>query len=145
MRSHGCLPQTNITLRLARPGRPISLVDVLINARETYQFILDTGASQTIVSPELALQMNITDTKMDLIIGAGGATKSSVGILKSLSVGKASLRNIPVIVADIFSALSEATGAKFDGILGFNYLSNFMIEIDYPNRNLWFEEQSNAG
>jgi len=120
-------------------------VDVLINARETYQFILDTGASQTIVSPELALQMNITDTKMDLIIGAGGATKSSVGILKSLSVGKASLRNIPVIVADIFSALSEAMGAKFDGILGFNYLSNFMIEIDYPNRNLWFEEQSNAG
>ena len=144
-RHHGRLPRTNTPLRLARPDRPIPLVDVLINTRETYQFILDTGASQTIVSPELAQQMNITDTKPDLIIGAGGATKSSFGILKSLSIGKASLKNITVIVADIFSALGEAAEAKFDGILGFNFLSNFLLEIDYPNRNLRFKEQPNAG
>jgi hypothetical protein len=40
------------------------------------------------------------------------------------------------IVADIFSALSQAVGTKFDGILGFNFLSKFKIEIDYPNERL---------
>jgi predicted aspartyl protease len=128
--------QTSIPLRLAKPDRPILLVDILINAQETYQFILDTGASQTIVSPELAQRMGIGGTKADSIIGVGGATQSSVGIATSLSVGEASLSNVIVIVADIFSALSQAVGTKFDGILGFNFLSKFKIEIDYPNERL---------
>lgn len=133
-----------VPLRLARPNRPILLVDVFVNAQETYQFTLDTGASQTVVSPELAQQMSIKDIKVDSIIGVGGTTQSSVGILKSLSVGEASLRNITVIVADIFSALSQAVGTKFDGILGFNFLSKFKLEIDYPNESLRFEERVNA-
>jgi predicted aspartyl protease len=135
---------TYVPLRLARQDRPILLVDVLINAQETYQFILDTGASQTVVSPELAQQMSIKDIKADSIIGAGGTTHSSVGIVKSLSVGEASLRNITVIVADIFSTLSQAVGTKFDGILGFNFLSKFKLEIDYQNERLRFEELVNT-
>ena len=143
-RSHDRSMQTYVPLRLARPDRPILLVDVLVNAQETYQFILDTGASQTVVSPELAQRMGMGGTKVDSIIGVGGATQSSVGILKSLSIGEASLSKVTVIVADIFSALSQAVGTKFDGVLGFNFLSKFKIEIDYPNESLRFEEQGYA-
>jgi predicted aspartyl protease len=128
--------QTDVPLRLAKPDRPILLVDVLINAQETYPFILDTGASQTIVSPELAQRMGIGGTTADSIIGVGGAIQSLIGILTSLSIGEATLSNVPVIVADIFSSLSQAVGTKFDGVLGFNFLSNFKIEIDYPNERL---------
>ncbi len=140
-KSHDRSSQTYVPLRLAKPNRPIILVDVLVNALETYQFVLDTGASQTVVSPELAEQMPIKEIKADSIVGVGGPTRSLVGILKSLSVGQASLRNITVIVADIFSALSQAVGAKMDGILGFNFLNKFKLEIDYPNESLRFEEQ----
>ena len=130
--------QSYVPLRLAKPDRPILLVDVLVNGREMYPFILDTGASQTIVSPELAQQMGIGGgATADSIIGVGGAAPSSVGISTSLSVGEACLRNVTVIVADLFSALNRAVGVKFDGILGFNFLSKFRIEIDYPNERLW--------
>ena len=136
--------QAYVPLRLAKPDRPILLVDVLVNARETYQFILDTGASQTIVSPEMAQRMGIGGTTADSIIGVGGATPSSVGISTSLSIGEASLSNVTVIIADIFSGLSKAVGAKFDGILGFNFLSRFKIEIDYPNERLGLLERGRS-
>jgi predicted aspartyl protease len=131
--------QTYVPLRLARPDRPIILVDVLVNSIETYPFILDTGASQTVVSPRLAQRMGITDDQVDSLIGVGGVTQSSVGILRSVSVGEASLKNVTVIVADIFSQLDQAVDAKLDGILGFNFLSRFKLEIDYPNEMLGFE------
>jgi len=138
-KSHHHFPQTCVPLRLARPDHPIILVDVLINAMETYQFMLDTGASQTIVSPRLAQRMGMPDAQADSLIGVGGVTQSSVGTLRSLSVGEASLKNSKVIVADIFSQLGQALGDAMDGILGFNFLSRFKVVIDYPNQKLGFE------
>ena len=137
--------QTYVPLRLARADRPVLLVDVLVNTQETYQFIVDTGASQTVVSPELARRMSIRETNGDSLIGVGGATSSSVGVLRSLSIGEATLRNVQVISVDIFSALSQAIGTKFDGILGFNFLRKFKLEIDYPHERLRLEKQVHAG
>jgi len=125
-----------VPLRLARPDRPILLVDVLVNAQETYRFILDTGASHTVVSAGLAQRMRIGGGKLDSLIGVGGVTQSSVGRLQSLSIGEASLRNVAVIIADMFSAISQAVDIQLDGILGFNFLRAFKVEIDYPNGRL---------
>ena len=131
--------RTYVPLRLATPDRPILLVDVLVNGREINAFILDTGASQTVISPELAQRMGLSEsTAADSIIGVGGVAQSSVALSITLSVGEAYLSNINVIVADIFSSLCRAVGAKFDGILGFNFLSRFKIEIDFPNERACF-------
>jgi predicted aspartyl protease len=126
----------HVPLRLARPDRPILLVDVVVDSEHTFPFILDTGASHTVVSPDLARRAGVRDVQGESIIGVGGATRSSTGVVKSLSVGEALVSDSTVIVADIFSALSEATGASFEGILGFDFLSRFRLEIDYPNETL---------
>jgi len=134
-------PHTSMPLRLARPDRPLILVDVLVNARKTYPFILDTGASQTVVSPLLAGQMGILSTREDAIIGAGGVVGSFAGRLKSLRIGDASLGGVPVIVSDIFSQLIQAVGTDMDGILGYNVLRRFKLIIDYPNARIQFQFQ----
>ena len=41
-----------------------------------------------------------------------------------------------VIVADFFRMLSEAIGAKLDGIVGYNFLRNYQVVLDYPNELL---------
>jgi predicted aspartyl protease len=132
--------QKYVPLRLARPDRPILMADVIVNGREMYQFILDTGASQTILVPKLIQRMGMGgDTTADSIIGVDGATPSSAGISRSLSIGGASLSNVSVIVADIFSALSQAVGARFDGVLGFNFLQyrkTISIKKDFLNQAL---------
>jgi predicted aspartyl protease len=125
-----------VPLRLARSDRPILLVDVVVDTEQTFAFILDTGASHTVVSPELARRVDLRDVQGESIVGVGGVTRSSAGVVRSLSVGEALVSDSMVIVADIFSALNEATGATFQGILGFDFLSRFTLEIDYPNQTL---------
>ncbi len=41
-----------------------------------------------------------------------------------------------VVVADFFSMLSNAIGAKLDGIVGYNFLRNYKVALDYPNEIL---------
>ena len=51
-------------------------------------------------------------------------------------VGGAKVDDMPVVIADFFAVLSEAVGAKLDGIVGYNYLRNYKVVIDYPNERL---------
>ncbi len=134
--SHQADRRTSIPFRLAKPDRPILLVDVLVNAHRTYPFILDTGASQTVVSPNLAQQMKLINTQLGPTIGAGGKVQSSMGRLTSLTLGEAALENMMVVVADIFSALGQAVEASIDGILGYTFLREFKLEINYPSASL---------
>lgn len=131
--------RSNIPFRLASPDKPIILVDVLVNCRERYPFVLDTGASHTLVSPELGQRMSINGLQAGPIIGAGGAVQSSVGTFRSLTLGEASLEQVTVIIADIFSPLRQAAEAPFEGILGHTFLSHFKLKINYPNEFLRLE------
>jgi hypothetical protein len=39
-------------------------------------------------------------------------------------------------MADFFPMLSQAIGAKLDGIVGYNFLHNYKVVIDYPGETL---------
>ena len=41
-----------------------------------------------------------------------------------------------VVVADFFTMLSAAVGAKLDGIVGYNFLRNYKVVIDYLGETL---------
>jgi len=128
-----------VPLRIASPARPVLLVDVLINDRSSWRFFLDTGASQTVISPALAREIGIVTARAGAITGAGGEVQGSVGQVRSLSVGKARRDSLPVVVSDIFSHLSQALGVQVEGILGYDFLSNFKVEIDYHEETVSFE------
>ena len=127
---------STLPLKLARPDRPIILMEVFVNARGSYQFVLDTGASQTVVSPALAEEMSVMSTQQDKVVGAAGAVTSSSATLKSLRIQDVLVEDVQVIVSDIFSPINQAVGTIIDGILGYNLLRNFRIIIDYPNGTL---------
>ncbi len=40
------------------------------------------------------------------------------------------------MIADFFANLSQVVGAKLDGIVGYNFLRNYKVVIDYPNETL---------
>jgi len=122
-----------VPFRLASPDRPILLVDVRINDQEIIPFILDTGASHTIVSPELAQQVGLEGHQSNPVLGAGGAVPASMGRLGSLALGEARSEQVPVIIADIFSGLRQALTAPFEGILGDTFLRHYTLEINYSD------------
>lgn len=134
---------TEVTFRLASATRPVLLVPVFVNGKGPYEFALDTGATTTILSVELARSLGIEGEEKKEGVGAGGRTQVSIAHVASLGVGAAKLENLQVAILDL-NVLSQAAGAKLNGIIGYNYLKNFRVTIDYPQARLRLELPATA-
>jgi predicted aspartyl protease len=132
----GRVAQTEIPIRLANPAKPLILIDVYANGRGPFQFAIDTGTSTTAITPELANELAIDGSSVGPVTTGGAHVEVKAGNLKSFQVGGARLDNLAVIVANFFEMLSNAVGAKLDGIVGYNFLRNYKVVIDYPNELL---------
>jgi predicted aspartyl protease len=51
-----------VTFKLAGAHAPLILVPTFVNGQGPYDFVLDTGASATLLSPELAERLGLTAT-----------------------------------------------------------------------------------
>lgn len=134
--SFGHTAKTEVPIRLANPAKPLILVNVYANGRGPYQFAIDTGTSTTAITPEAARQLGVETSAIGPITTGSSRVAASAGTLKSFQVGGARTDSMPVIVADFFNALSSVVGAKLDGIVGYNFLRNYKVVIDYPNELL---------
>lgn len=128
--------QTEVALRLANPAKPLILVEVHANRKGPFQFAIDTGTSTTAITPELAKKLGVKASPIDPGTTAGAQVAVTAGMLDSFMVGGAKIDKMPVVVADFFAVLSEAVGTKLDGIVGYNFLRNYKVVIDYPNERL---------
>ncbi|HXM74279.1 MAG TPA: retropepsin-like aspartic protease, partial [Chthoniobacterales bacterium] len=124
--------QAEIAIRLAHPAKPLILVDIYANGRGPFQFAIDTGTSTTAITPELAKQLGIKSSPIGPVTTGGAQIDVTAGKLQSFQVGGAKVDNMAVVVADFFAMLSSAIGAKLDGIVGYNFLRNYKVVIDYP-------------
>ncbi|MEY2440026.1 MAG: hypothetical protein QOI34_1411 [Verrucomicrobiota bacterium] len=127
---------TEVPMRLASPAKPLILVEVHANRRGPFQFAIDTGTSTTAITPELAKELGVTSSPTSRGTTGGAPVAVSAGMLHSFMVGGAKIDNMAVVVADFFGALSEAVGARLDGIVGYNFLRNYKVVLDYPNELL---------
>ena len=128
--------QAEVPLRLANPAKPLILVEVYANRKGPFQFAIDTGTSTTAITPELAKELKIKGSPIGAGTTAGAQVAVTAGVLDSFMVGGAKIDGMTVVMADFFSALSEAVGVKLDGIVGYNFLRNYKVVIDYPNERL---------
>lgn len=127
---------TEAAMRLASPARPLILVDVHANGRGPFQFAIDTGTSTTAITPELAKQLGVASSPIGPATTGGAQVEVRGGSLQSFQLGGARIDNLGVVVADFFSRLSNAVGAKLDGIVGYNFLRHYKVALDYPNETL---------
>ena len=137
--SFGRSARTEIPMRLANPAKPLILVDVHANGRGPFQFAIDTGTSTTAITPGLGKVLGVSTSPIGPVTTGGAHVDVATGTLKSFQVGGAKIDNMAVIVADFFEMLSNAIGTKLDGIVGYNFLRNFRVVIDYPGENFRLE------
>lgn len=131
--------KAEIPMRLASPAKPLVLVDVYANGRGPFQFAIDTGTSTTAISPEVAQQLGIDGSPIGPLTTGGSQVNVTAGNLKSFQLGGARIDDLVVVVADFFAMLSQAVGAKLDGIVGYNFLQNFRVVMDYPSEKFRLE------
>jgi len=125
-----------VPFRLAAPAKPLVLVPAFVNGRGPHTFVLDTGASATVLSPGLAATLRIETVAAEPMTGAGGMLQATLGRAGSLTVGGATLEDVAVRVADSLPDLVSAGDTRLDGILGYNFLRHFRVTLDYPGGTL---------
>lgn len=125
-----------ISFKLASVSKPLILVPTIVNGHGPYQFALDTGASRTMLSIELARKLAIETTDDSPVTGGGGQIKILAGKVSSLAVGDAAVRDHAIGAGEFLNMLSKAVGTELDGIIGYNFLNQFKVAINYPQSTL---------
>jgi predicted aspartyl protease len=133
----GSASASSIPFTLA-PSEPLTLLQAFVNAQGPFQFIVDTAAGRTVLSPRLADRLNVRSEKAIVGAGVGGQIPLSRARLDSLTVGDATVHNHAVVIGGFIDAISAAAGAEMDGIIGGNFLNQFHVTLDYPRSRLRF-------
>jgi len=129
----GKIQQKNFLKKLKfRNDGGLILIDVNIE-HKNYIFMLDTGAFSVV--PSSFLELNIL-TKYDEIVktvdASGHIKELELYKLKNLNIQEIEFQNFSVIVDD-FTQQFPLSCLKFDGILGYNFLQNIILSIDYQH------------
>jgi clan AA aspartic protease (TIGR02281 family) len=98
---------------------------VRLNDSRTARFLVDTGASTCVISPDLATALGIEpdrEAKLVLLQTMSGLTSGLVVKIPSLRVGEAEVENVIAVVHPL--------GPSMDGILGNTFLSRFTVTLD---------------
>ncbi|MDO8124076.1 MAG: retroviral-like aspartic protease family protein [Candidatus Hermodarchaeota archaeon] len=113
-------------------------IHVTINGQGPFEFVLDTGAGGTVITPELANKLNLDLNPFDGICrGIGGDAEGHFATLDQLSVGGVNVEEHPVIVINM-EKISPKCHLIPDGILGYPFLQQFEFVIDYPHEKFAF-------
>jgi hypothetical protein len=115
--------------------------------RGPYHFLIDTGASVTLVSPELAARYAVKDarpaaTPLVRVKSATGETALLMSTtLRRIELGGARFENVQALVYDC-ADLSAHLGVQIDGILGFPLFRETLLTLDYPNSRVLLQNRS---
>lgn len=132
----------SVTKFTVGPQKPLITVETMVNGEGPFSFVVDTGASHSVISTHTAKKLGLTEGTLccNSAQGAGGAVAARTTTLESLRVGDTESRNIEVGIIDLTN-LSRALQQTLDGIIGKNFMQNYKVIIDYPSQELYFEKQ----
>jgi len=112
--------------------------------------ILDTGASKCVVFANVLARRVRAARGWPTLRGLSaptlvGSSSASVVLIPQLDVASESGRatclgvDAAVMESDLEALLSGAVGEPVHGLLGYSFLKNFRILIDYPHRVVWLD------
>jgi predicted aspartyl protease len=99
-------------------GTPV--IDVVFNGNKTFEMILDTGASGTLITKKMAAVLGVRVVgKVKAGIANGSVVEFDLGRVQSIGVGGAVVKNVNVAIAP-----------KMDiGLLGHDFFGNYDVKI----------------
>ena len=145
---HRAAPRPGITQVGSKPvtvpGRLLGNVLVVEDKWDKfgpYNFIIDTGSSVTLVSPEIATRYASEESppydepQVRVRSPGGGSALLNAVTLKRIQLGSARFDYAPALVYDC-TDLSAQFGVKIDGILGFPLFRKAVLTLDYPHAGI---------
>ena len=128
----GAAAQTAIPFELAT--RHI-VVTAAVNKSRPLSFVLDTGANRAIVRLDVAKELGLA-LHGNVRTGGAGAGSQQGFLVRDATWSLAGLDGFaqPVTLALPFTDLPSGMGRDIDGIIGGEFIGQFVVELDYQAR-----------
>jgi predicted aspartyl protease len=115
--------------------RHIYLPVRIVGYQEELMFMLDSGASMTVIDSTLAARMELPLGERLVGAGAGGMADFHMTRVPGFSIEGVSFAEQTVIAYPISDIIRRFADVEIGGILGYDFLSRFVTRIDFE-RNL---------
>lgn len=125
-------PSTSVRIRIVNNKM---LVPVTLNESQSAMFLLDTGASTTVVTADLARRLGMTAgpgaVRARARIASGQEIDVALVRMGSLRVGTARIDGMRVAVYELASLGNTASlPMPIDGFLGMDFIGRFLMTVD---------------
>ncbi len=120
-------PIEPITVPVTKIGGSM-VVQVLFNNSVDAHLIVDTGATMTVISYDLGIELGLlsgSDVSLNTVNTAGGSVQVSMTKVGLVQVGSAKATNVSVAIHDLPDGISGVSG-----LLGMSFLRNFEVTLD---------------
>lgn len=115
----------------------IILIQLKVNDNESSNtFVFDTGASSDVLDIEVAKSFGLKPDYKQAVSGAGGINTVDVVLDQKFKLGQdIEIENANLVLVDL-SRLNRKLERKFDGIIGFSLIKNYITRIDYDAKKI---------
>lgn len=113
-------------VKLEKRGDSLT-TNVLLNRKVRADFIVDTGAGNTVISGNLAKKLGISINRCDEVlcqVADGRTVRGKQVNIREVRVGGAKVYNVRAVVLD------SGDMGNSPGLLGMSFLDNFIFKVD---------------
>lgn len=114
-------------------------IKLMVNGKSPLRFVVDTGASLSVISDTVAAQLGIKPVARGgsaRAVGGSGSFPIIYGLLDSITIGEAKIEAVPVYIRTIHSAPDTPEIEKADGYIGLSVLANYGVTLDYQAKQM---------
>lgn len=127
-------PEGDFTVELPLERSHWLMAEATIAGR-TVHLVVDTGAANSLLSPELARALGLPQVGTVPVVDFEGRRKQLPVVTGALTLGAAEFREVGFVVRDT-AELAKAACRPIDGLLGQNVLFQTAYEIDVKGQRL---------
>jgi predicted aspartyl protease len=136
----GCLSAASATIvdipfSTVYAGKSAVIVDVLLNGKGPYPFLLDTGAGVNVLTPSLVKELDLPSVgQMEMNSGGVKEVNGSLVAVKSAKLGPLELPNM------MYASLALPSSMPFRGVLGVAFFEHFKVGIDFDRKTVHLDD-----
>ncbi|PIB35142.1 hypothetical protein BFP72_06900 [Reichenbachiella sp. 5M10] len=110
-------------------------IKVKVNGSDELDFIFDTGDGLTVLDLEVAKELGMTSGSNATTTSAEGTISGKLVKHNELTVGGAPIHNIQVYETSL-DHLEISIGKDIDGIIGYDVLKNYVVSMNYDQKEI---------
>ncbi|MBX2861001.1 MAG: retroviral-like aspartic protease family protein [Vampirovibrio sp.] len=115
-----------VEVPILKQNHPGLRVHTLLNKKVLGTFLVDTGATHTLISPELAKKIGVKVTKSTptlTVLTANGPIEAPLVTVDRISIGGVEVTQLPVVIQPL------GNDRSLTGLLGMNFFKNMELTL----------------